>query len=177
LKKKIGILGICILVLTLLLGHEPLLRLYYRVDYQPFILREAYRHQISPHLIASVIFSESRFRAESKSDVGALGLMQLMPETATEMAQRENVAEFSLDQLSDPELNIRLGSRYLAELLRLFPSEEEALAAYNAGPTVVGAWKQQGKGIVFPETRAYVKNVQYHKARLERLYPHWKKGP
>jgi peptidoglycan lytic transglycosylase len=152
------------------------MRLYYRVDYQPLILREAERHQVSPHLIAAVIFAESRFRSTSQSDVGAMGLMQLMPETAAEMAEKEGLRELAQTRFLEPEVNIRLGSRYLSELLQRFPTEREALAAYNAGPTLVASWRREGRGIAFPETQAYVDNVQRYKVTLEQLYPHWKKG-
>lgn len=178
MTKKLAVMGVLALVVGFaVFGREPLLRLYYRVDHQPFILREAVRQKVSPHLIAAVIFAESRFRTNSESEVGALGLMQLMPDTAAEMAEKEGLKDFSLAQVSEPETNIRLGSRYLADLLRQFPTEEEALAAYNAGPTTVAAWKRDGQGIVFPETRAYVENVKHYKKTLKTLYPHWKKGP
>lgn len=178
MKRKTGFLALVLLVcVCLTVGRDPLLRLYYRVDYESLILSEAKRNQISPHLIAAVIFSESRFRPDSKSDVGALGLMQLMPDTAREMAEKERVSSFVTESLYEPKTNIRLGSVYLAELLDRFSTEEEALAAYNAGPTVVLSWKDQNRGIVFDETRSYVKNVKAHKANLERLYPEWQKGP
>lgn len=161
------------LLVALLLGHQPLLRLYYRVDYEPAILREAQRQRVSPHLVAAVIFTESRFRARSESDVGARGLMQLMPDTAAEMALKEGLLEYNTSQVEEPDINIRLGTAYLAELLERFSTLDEALAAYNAGPTVVRTWREQRAGIPFEETRAYVENVKRHKAALQRLYPEW----
>ena len=172
-RQVIACLASVALLVALLLGQEPLLRLYYRVEYESAILREAQRQGVSPHLLAAVLFTESRFRARSESDVGARGLMQLMPDTAAEMALKEGLIEYSTSRVEEPDINIRLGTAYLAELIDRFSTLEEALAAYNAGPTVVRTWREKGSGIPFEETRAYVENVKRHKAALQRLYPDW----
>jgi soluble lytic murein transglycosylase len=99
--------------------------------------------------------------------------MQLMPDTAAEMALKEGLLDYSTSLVEEPDINIRLGTAYLAELTARFSTLEEALAAYNAGPTVVRTWREQGSGIPFEETRAYVENVKRHKAALQRLYPDW----
>src|SRR5690606_13132357 len=106
--------------------------------------------------------------------VGAYGLMQLMPETAREMASKEDMKNFSPTSLSDPEINIRLGARYLAELKIRFNRDESALAAYNAGPTAVHRWLDRGEGIAYKETKEYVEQVQHHREVLEGLYPEWR---
>lgn len=165
--------AILLLVALVLGAREPLLRGYYRVRFEPIILREARRHQVSPHLIAAVIFSESRFRSEAISEVGAIGLMQLMPATAAEMAKKEEFGNFRSSDLFDPEINIRLGSRYLAELESYFPREEDVLAAYNAGPSSVWHWQKTGGRIPYGETRHYVAHVKHHRQLLEHLYPGW----
>ncbi len=174
-KQAFACLASIVLLVALFLEYEPLMRLYYRVDYESVIQREAERHKVSPHLVAAVIFTESRFRVRSESDVGARGLMQLMPDTAAEMAVKEGLRDYATTQLEEPDTNIRLGTAYLAELLYRFPTLDEALAAYNAGPTVVRTWREQGAGISFEETRAYVENVKRHKAALQRLYPDWER--
>lgn len=171
-SRKLGLLLLAMLAL-LVVAREPVLRLYYRVDFLPLVLQESKRNLVSPYLVAALIFNESRFRTNSRSEAGARGLMQLMPETAAEMAQKAGIASFQIDSLDEPETNIRLGTLYLAELFERFTSEEDVLAAYNAGPTVVRSWKEEGRGIAFVETRAYVTNVIETKQVLQELYPGW----
>lgn len=165
-----------LLGLILLLGvvaSPPVQRLYYRVDHLPLILSESSRQDVSPYLVAALIFTESRFRQEARSDVGAVGLMQLMPETAREMSAQLADEKIDVARLSEPEVNVALGVAYLKQLQERFPRQEWVLAAYNAGPTVVDQWRQEGGAIPYPETRYFVESVLRHERRLERLYPEW----
>lgn len=173
-RRRHWILGLLALAAFVFVFRADLWRLYYRVEYLPIILQASRDQSTDPHLLAAIIFVESRFRPEAVSDVGARGLMQLMPETAFEVAERYGLGEVKAEQLHSPELNIALGSRYFAELQRRFPRLERALAAYNAGPTLVEQWKN---GVIeFPETRHFVDEVMTHRARLEKLYPGWDTG-
>ena len=140
------------------------------------ILHEARRQVLSPYLLAAVIFTESRFRKMAVSEVGARGLMQLMPATAEEMAALERIPNYNVKMLFEPELNIRLGSRYLSELLYRFSSTQDAIAAYNAGPGNVIRWKKQNDGIAYRETRSYVANVERYQLVFRRLYPEWERS-
>ncbi len=122
-------------------------------------LREASNtNKIDFELLQALIATESGFDAAAVSPKGAVGLMQLMPPTA----QRYGVAadkKTTIEQkLTDPKINIKAGSRYLRDLLAMFPGNTElALAAYNAGE---GAVKRYGNKIPpFPETQNYVKTV------------------
>jgi len=92
--------------------------------------------------------------------------MQLLPETAQGIAVRTGGAAFVVDDLYEPELNVRYGSWYLRNLLRRYGDERTALAAYHAGQGNVDRWRRQGVGIQFPETRAYVDKVE----RVKRVY-------
>jgi soluble lytic murein transglycosylase len=76
-----------------------------------------------------------------------------------------------VDDLLDPELNVRYGSWYLRHLLDKYGDERLALAAYNAGQANVDRWREDGVGIQFPETRHYVRRVQELKAIYARAYP------
>ncbi|MGH9862222.1 MAG: transglycosylase SLT domain-containing protein [Candidatus Acidiferrales bacterium] len=106
--------------------------------YWQVIQREARRQQLDPYLVAALIRQESRFEADALSSSGAYGLMQLMPGTARQLARRRALPE---SRLYEPELNIQLGTRFLAQLLARFGgSVEKALAAYNAGGTRVEEW-------------------------------------
>ncbi|EGM68066.1 lytic transglycosylase domain-containing protein [Shewanella sp. HN-41] len=118
-------------------------------SYDTLITNAAHKHQLEPALIRAVIHAESAFNARALSRTGAMGLMQLMPETAKEMG----VTNAFL-----PEENILGGSKYLAQMLKQFNGDIAlACAAYNAGPTTV----TQYNGVPpYPETQAYVERVQ-----------------
>ena len=106
------------------------------------------RYNIDPHLIRAVIRTESAFNPRAVSDKGAQGLMQLMPATARELKVRNPF---------DPEENISGGTRYLRSLLDTFQQDLRlALAAYNAGPTIV---RKSWSVPEFPETVQYIKRV------------------
>lgn len=121
------------------------------------ITEAAARHGLSPVLVASVVAVESNFNPRAVSAKGALGLMQLMPETASRFAVRDAF---------DPAENVDAGVRYLKELLQRFGNDLRlALAAYNAGPERVALY---GGIPPYPETRAYVQKVitQARRAQL-----------
>lgn len=98
------------------------------------IVREASRHKVDPLLVVAVIRCESAFNPYAVSPVGAMGLMQVMPATGSWLADRVGLQLGRRTNLFDLELNVELGTRYLAELLRDFKSVHHALVAYNAGP-------------------------------------------
>jgi len=170
--RKIGaltVLGLTVaLVFALLQGGPQRLyeRIRYPLRYETIIRGHARNYRLDPALIAAVIYQESKFRPEARSNSGAVGLMQLLPETARGIAARTGGSEFRVEDLLDPELNIRYGSWYLRHLLDKYEDERTALAAYNAGQRNVDEWRRLGKGIAFEETRTYVDRVQ----QLEDIY-------
>lgn len=122
--------------------------LFFR-KYQQQIEQAGKLHQLEPALIKAVIHAESGFNPNALSPRGAVGLMQLMPATATELA---------VSDPRDPMANINAGAAYLASLLRQFDGKLElALAAYNAGPDTVRRYQAVPP---FSETQNYVKRVQ-----------------
>jgi soluble lytic murein transglycosylase len=136
--------------LTLPLQHEDIIR------------QQAAEKEVDAALIAAVIYSESKF-ADQTSSAGARGLMQITPEAANEIERLSGGTSFKVNDLSDPEINIRYGTFLLHELLERFEGNEvAALAAYNAGPANVEKWGGSNltvDAIPFPETRAYVEEV------------------
>jgi soluble lytic murein transglycosylase-like protein len=125
------------------------------------VLEESARNHIDPHLVLAVMHTESGFYNFARSPVGALGLMQIMPATG-EMLAREAGLEWSgPDALFAPELNLRLGTRYLALLHARYGTWQRALAAYNWGPAAID--KRLADGDRVPEI--YVQQVY---ARLAR---------
>lgn len=98
------------------------------------IVREAHANGIDPLLVVAVIRNESSFDNFAVSGVGAMGLMQMMPDTGSWLAKRRGNAWRSKAYLFDSELNVELGCAYLASLIHQFGTVEKALVAYNAGP-------------------------------------------
>jgi soluble lytic murein transglycosylase len=145
-------------------------RLRYPLSYEQIVRGHARNYQLEPALLAAVIYQESKFDAEARSDAGAVGLMQLQPETAKGIALRTGGSKFRVDDLTDPEINVRYGSWYLRHLIDKYGDEELALAAFNAGQGNVDSWRREGKGIAFAETRHYVDRVQELKAIYRDAY-------
>jgi soluble lytic murein transglycosylase len=146
-------------------------RIWHPLRYEQIVLGHAAHYDLDPALLAAVIYQESRFQADARSSSGAIGLMQLMPETAQGIADHTGGSRFKLSDLDDPEINVRYGAWYLSHLMKKYGSEKLALAAYNAGQRNVDNWLSDGSGIAFPETRAYIARVESLKKLYRRLYP------
>ena len=134
-------------------------RLRYPLEYEHIVVGHARNYDLDAALLAAVIYRESKFEADARSDSGAIGLMQLRPETAKGIALHTGGTRFRVADLYDPEINVRYGAFYLRRLLRKYGSERLALAAYNAGQGNVDRWLAAGRQIEFPETREYVDDV------------------
>ena len=152
-------------------------RQYYPLHYEAQIADSATRHRISPYLVAAVINAESGWRPARVSKSGAIGLMQLMPETVDDLAKGGLVdaKRFPASALTSPTVNIEYGTAYLRFLVNRYHEVDTALAAYNAGLRHADEWKKKGgdirAAIAFPETKAYVLTVQRGRGRYEALYP------
>ena len=141
-------------------------RLWYPLRYEQIVRGHARNYDLDPALLAAVIYQESKFRADARSGSGAIGLMQLLPDTAKGIALHTGGTAFRVADLYKPEINVRYGAWYLRHLLEKYGDERTALAAYNAGQDNVDRWRRTGRGIVFPETRAYVERVE----ELKKIY-------
>jgi soluble lytic murein transglycosylase len=146
-------------------------RIWYPLRYSTIVRAHAHNYDLNPALLAAVIDEESKFRADAKSSAGAVGLMQLLPATAKGIAVHTGGSKFVTSDLYDPEINVRYGAWYLHHLLQKYGDERLALAAYNAGQQNVDTWRAEGKGVQFPETRAYVDKVERLKDIYRRTYP------
>jgi soluble lytic murein transglycosylase-like protein len=121
-------------------------------------VNEASRRQgVSPELVLAVIEAESEFRGDAVSNKGAVGLMQLMPDTAEELAAELDMRWTGEDLLLDPSANINLGTFYLRKMMRSFDDLDHALAAYNRGPY---ATPPVGFPIPGGETAAFTRRVK-----------------
>jgi peptidoglycan lytic transglycosylase len=147
--------------LTLPLHHEDVIR------------QQADEKGVDAALIAAVIYSESKF-SDQESSAGARGLMQITPAAARFIEKQSGGTTFNLEDLSDPEINIRYGTFLLRELLDRYDGDEAAaLAAYNAGPGNADKWGGADLNvgdIPFAETRAYVEEVLEKQREYRQKY-------
>ncbi|AVX19889.1 soluble lytic murein transglycosylase [Carboxydocella sporoproducens DSM 16521] len=170
-KRALYWTGVAVLfLLILIIGQSRALwKWLYPFPYQEVIYREAERYHLDPLLVAAVIHTESKFNPRARSEKGAIGLMQLMPETARWAASQLQLGSVKEEDLLRPELNIKLGCWYINQLAREFNGDMIiVLAAYNGGSGNVRKWLEKEKwsgqhstidDIPFPETRAYVKKT------------------
>lgn len=190
---RLLIAGIVVALATVtflfLRGPDGFQRLYYPLpeQYRAAIAASSARHEVSPYLIAAVIDAESNWDSAIVSSAGAVGLMQVLPDTAEEL-EREGYVDLrdvlTLEELTsskgpgplyDHEVNIEFGTAYLRFLIERYHEVEPALAAYNAGMGNVDEWVGKGEDIrdtiEFPETRHYVLRVARAQDKYKELYP------
>ncbi len=148
--------------------REDLHELYYPPAYWEVVEEAARTNDIDPLLILSIMREESRFAPEARSVAGALGLLQLMPQTASRMSAHAHVSLKHSEDLYDIKTNVFIGTYYLKSLINHFDSVPLAIAAYNAGEEAVKDWLTAGRyksadefieDIPYDETRNYVKKV------------------
>lgn len=162
-------------------------RLWYPLEYDEAVNREAARNGLDPALVAAVAWRESGFDPTSRSPRGAVGLMQLLPSTARFIAGEPGAPSGSPERLEDPELSLAYGTWYLRYLARRHGgSIPVALAAYNGGTANVARWEREARArgavlrvpedVPFAETRNFVRDVLrareiYRRAYDDRLAP------
>jgi soluble lytic murein transglycosylase len=176
-KKKRHILR-NMLVITLLLGLGVLYLGVFPLEYVEIIDQYSSEYGVENHLIYAVIHTESRFDSEALSPAGAVGLMQITDETGEFIAKKLEITDFNVEDLKDPETNIKMGTYYLSYLQTMFEREETVLAAYNAGPNRVKTWLLDPAyatgdvltNIPFQETKDYVDRVLLRERIYKILY-------
>ncbi len=161
-------------------GKSMLLQYFYPRQYEEYVEKYAEEYEIDKYLIYAVIQTESRFDPDAISDAGAVGLMQLMEETAKECNEKAEFGYNIPQDLTDPEKNIRLGCYYLSRLLNVFGDNKElALSAYNGGIGNVKKWLSSaeysdGEGGLeitpYQETNDYVDKVMRSYKRYREIY-------
>ena len=156
-----------------------ILRLAYPSTYQDLATAEAEANGFPPLLLLALIRQESFFDPDAESPAGALGLTQVIPTTADEIAGQLDVTDFTYADLLRPNVSLRFGSHYLGSQLELFEGDlPAALAAYNGGPGNSLRWQEAAPGdpdvflesIDLSETRAYVQLVLEHYAHYRYAY-------
>ncbi len=111
------------------------------------LIAESKRNRIDPALVLAVMHTESGYYNFARSSVGALGLMQIMPATGEMLAREVGIPWTGPDMLFEPELNLRLGTRYLSHLHARYGDWTQALAAYNWGPGAIDRKLAEGEGL------------------------------
>ncbi len=152
-------------------------RILFPEEYWSTIQAESARNGLDPYMVASLIRQESEFNPRVISYANAYGLMQLLPRVGSEMARKTGYSNhLPPDALLDPDINIKLGTAYLKQMLDKFGDRQEyAFAAYNAGDSRVTDWQAAGEytgidewveSIPFTQTRDYVQAIM----RNEEIY-------
>ena len=183
-RRRRGALGLVLAGLAVLgfllampLARQAVNELGLPLRYSDVIRQQATQKRLDPALVAAVIYAETKFDPRTSS-AGAVGLMQILPQTAQFLAHRSGATTFTTADLSQPQVNIAYGSYYLRYLLDEYHgSRVLALAAYNGGEANVDRWMARAHGgrlsideIPFPETRAYVRRVLSARADYRHKY-------
>ncbi len=168
MKYFLSILSLSILVVMLTFCLGAFNNYYYPNKYQQEIMSASQTYNLKPSLIASIINVESGYKKDVKSNKGAIGLMQIMPETAEWICQTKGI-NYETINLVDEKTNINLGCAYLEYLFKNFQSIENVICAYNAGPTKVKSWLKDKElsldgekleKIPYLETKNYLNKVK-----------------
>lgn len=175
------ILLLIIMVFVFLL-KDNLLKMMYPKTYKEVVSLYEEKYDVEENLIFAVIKAESNFDKDAISNRNAVGLMQLMEETAKDVV-RKNGIEIDFDntkeELCDVYKNIEIGTCYLSTLLQKYQNKEVALAAYNAGTGTVDGWIEKGiikkdgtdiENIPYKETNNYVRKILRDYKIYEDLY-------
>lgn len=151
------------LILSVTVGCDTFLKSRLPLKYTDIVEKYSNEYGLDKYLIYAVISTESDFKPTAKSDAGAMGLMQLMPETAVWIGNKISLS-VELDSLFDPDTNIHLGCAYLSYLFSRFDGDiKKVICAYNGGEGNVREWASKYSDsldyIPFKETRKYLKKV------------------
>ena len=184
-SQKLGIaITILIILLILLFGvfrlQEKIMKKIYPLEYTEYVDKYSEENGIDKMLVYAIIKAESNFESNITSSSGAMGLMQLMDSTAKEMAEKLEMEYSAKEILYQPDTNIKIGTRYFAELLKRYENNIYlALTAYNAGIGNVDRWIENGiikedgsdiENIPYKETNNYVRKILRDYKIYQELY-------
>lgn len=180
-KKRIlpRVLVVFIILAVIIFGCQVIHEYRFPLKYEEYIYEYSSEDQVDPYLVMAMIRTESNFIHDAQSNQKAKGLMQIMDSTAYWIAEKMDMEDFKIIDLKDPETNIKMGTWYIAWLIKHYNNEQAALAAYNGGLGNVNKWlsdkrySSNGKSldkIPYKETREYVDKVIKYQATYEKLY-------
>lgn len=182
--KNLILIICCFWILSLFytgfLNVEDVYKLRYPTSYAEYVSKYSNLYNVDEYLVYSIIRAESNYEEDAVSNKGAMGLMQIMPDTGEWVAEKLEIENFTPQDLLDAEKNIMIGVWYFKYLLDKFDGELSlAITAYNAGPTNVNKWLSQkeysdnGKTlsmIPFEETRKYERKVMNAYTMYNKIY-------
>ena len=180
LIRRILYIFVLIAVFLLAFNIEKIGKKLYPYHYHNIITHQAAIHNLDPLFVAALIKTESNFNPEAISDAGAIGLLQIMPDTGKWIAKTRGINDFTPEKLYHPSTNIEMGTWYLSDLNKEFNNNKIlVLAAYNAGRGNVTKWIKDKNlngeineinQIPFPETRHYIRKVLFNYQIYRYLY-------
>ncbi len=169
IRKILPAVVLILLVLFAVAGSDWFWNALSPITYKSLLYRNAGIYKVDPLLVAAIIKCESTFNPMAVSSAGAVGLMQLMPETAEELALEKKIDYVNSEELYKPEINIEIGFYYIQKLRKRYKGNLVlSLAAYNAGLRKGDEWASGGAGkdeneelnrITYRETRQFVSDV------------------
>ena len=144
-------------------------KVLFPVDYWPLIKRHSAARGLDPYLIAALVAQESTFDAGVRSSANAWGLMQVLPSTGRQLARSLKIRRFTTASLTNPEINVRLGTLYFQRLVKQFGGAHYALASYNAGENRVERWINERPPLPQDE---FIDDIPYPRdAELREAHP------
>lgn len=177
-KTVIVLILIAIFAAVAVMCVDDIEKIFYQREFEEYVTKYSKEFDVPEALIYAVIRTESSFDPNARSSVGAIGLMQLMPDTLDWLSRLLD-EEQPTGEINDPETNIKYGTYYLRHLYNRFGNWETAIAAYNAGHGRVTTWlKNQEysddgitlKVIPFEETKNYVNKITGNYNTYKKLY-------
>ena len=183
-NKKILIVGIIVLMIIvfLVVFKDKILKIIYPKTYKEIVSVYADKYNVDENIIFSVIKAESNFENNAVSHKEALGLMQIMEETAKDVATKYDInidLNNAEQEILNVQNNINIGTKYLSVLIEKYQNIELAVAAYNAGTGTVDKWIEKGiikedgsdiENIPYKETNNYVRKILRNYNVYEELY-------
>lgn len=188
MRKHKKLLITCVVLAVLVVAAVFLLRWcriqllhkMYPRTYSEIVTAEAAENGLDPNLVYAVIRQESGFDPDAKSGAGAIGLMQMTPDTFEWLQKKEGKGTLlESTALYEPSVSIRYGCRFLSILLKKYPVRHTALCAYNAGQGRVDGWledktiSKDGKNlntVPYAETKKYAQKVEENYRQYQELY-------
>jgi len=161
---------VCIIIAIINIPYR-IQKIIYKKEYSQYVSKYSIQYNVDENLIFALIKAESNFKDDAKSSKGAMGLMQIMKETAKDVAKKIDmqISDNDLeDLLLDAETNINLGTKYISMLIERYQNKEIAIAAYNAGIGTIDNWIEKGiikadgsniENVPYKETNNYVRKI------------------
>ena len=182
IKLIIAIAVILLIIVFVFIFKDKILRIMYPKNYQDIVSNYAREYNVDENLVFAVIKAESNFDENAVSHKNAIGLMQIMEETADDIATRYGIdidKDNIKESVANVENNINIGTKYLSTLLDKYGNKEVAVAAYNAGIGTVDNWiakniiKADGtdiENIPYKETNNYVRKILRNYKIYQSIY-------